>query len=191
MVGEAKMAEFGWSSRCDPNGPGRPGAIRARTRGLRRLLGRRLDTPAERLRASEPASAAQCEAPEYTGAAATQFLRQRGTQIVTASGDLRDTRVLQSFHRRCKQALSPGRQRGAVDLGRATDADSKLIATLVVIHRWTQAQGVCLDLSVPDRLRAWIALCQVDRLLYAGAGGCAPTKRARFRRWTAGSRVCR
>jgi len=123
--------------------------------------------------ASQRSDAAQHEASERTRAAHNWAVRQPDTQVVTASGDLRDTRLLQSFHRRCEEAVSPRRRRVAVDLGRVTDANTKLIATLVLLRRWAQAQGVLLDLNVPDCVHDWMTLCQVEWLLRAGARGSA------------------
>ena len=52
--------------------------------------------------------------------------------MVGAAGDLRETRVLQVFHRRCEGALSPMPQRVVLDLAGVTSADTKLVATLVL-----------------------------------------------------------
>lgn len=87
------------------------------------------------------------------------------TQVVDATGDLCDTRVLRVFHRRCEEALSPGRRCLVVDLADVTSADTKLVATLVTLLQRAQALGVPLELIVSSRVYGWITLCRVERLL--------------------------
>lgn len=87
------------------------------------------------------------------------------TRVVDAAGDLRDTRVLQVFHRRCEGTLNPAPRRVVVDLAGVTSADTKLVATLVLLLRRAHSEGVPLDLATPDRVNGWIMLCQVEHLL--------------------------
>jgi anti-anti-sigma regulatory factor len=88
-----------------------------------------------------------------------------GTQVVGAAGNLCETRVLQVFHRRCEGALSPTPRRVVLDLAGVTSADTKLVAALVLLLRRADSEGVPLELVAPARVRAWIALCQLEHLL--------------------------
>ncbi|MFH0981791.1 MAG: hypothetical protein V2A79_09655 [Planctomycetota bacterium] len=97
------------------------------------------------------------------------------TRVIDATGNLCDTRVLQGFHHRCEQVLNPGRRCVAVDLAKVTSANTKLVATLVILLQHARSMGVPLELTVSDRVYDWITLCRVERLLHAT---CAHRRRA-------------
>ena len=123
------------------------GLLRALAKGLRRSLGR-----AERGRMALENTAAPPG--------------PRETRVIEAGGDLRDTRVLQGFQRRCERALVPGSQRVALDLEKAADANTRTIATLVTIVRRARSAGVPLELTVSGRVRGWITLYRLERMLH-------------------------
>ena len=156
----------------DYGGGGSPGelweAIRtplwALVRNVRRIIPHSKDTLADRRRAATRHGTAD-------------------TRVVDAVGNLRDTRVLQVFHRRCEGALNPAPRRVVVDLAGVTSADTKLVATLVLLRRRAHSEGVPLELTVSSRVYGWIALCQAEHLLRpacaklsAAAGVSAPGK---------------
>jgi len=168
----ATVADFGPGGSAGPNVRMRLGSLQALASGLRRMLERFEDTSAERQQAPEPRYAAD-------------------TRIVNATGDLRDTRVLQAFHRRCEEALNPGRRRVRVDLADVASADTKLVATLLVLWRRAKAVGVPVELTVSSRVYEWISLCQVQGSLQPACVqyGCnAPHTSGGTRRGARGAR---
>ncbi|MFH0982192.1 MAG: hypothetical protein V2A79_11695 [Planctomycetota bacterium] len=124
------------------------GLLRALARGLGRAFRR-----AESRRPERPT-------PQAAGSAVE-------IGLVNATGDLRETRVLQGFQRRCEAALNPGRPRVVVDLGRVVTADTKLVATLIMLLQRARSVGVPLELTVSSRVYDWITLCRVEWLLHA------------------------
>ena len=87
------------------------------------------------------------------------------TRIISPSGSLRDSRRCRDFHHDCEQAVRPGRRRVVLNLTQVADADTKLVATLVAIARRARAAGVSYKILVSSRVRTWIALCRMERLL--------------------------
>lgn len=87
------------------------------------------------------------------------------TRIISLSGSLRDDRIVRDFHHDCEEVVQPGRRRVVLDLTRVADADTKLVATLVAIARHARAAGVYCEIHASARVRAWIALCHMERLL--------------------------
>ena len=87
------------------------------------------------------------------------------TRVLTLSGDLTDGQAVREFHQLCEKLVQPGRRRVVLDLRRVSHADTKLVASLVVVLRRAQAAGVTFELHVSPHVGEWIALCQVGRLL--------------------------
>jgi anti-anti-sigma regulatory factor len=122
MTGTATLANYGRGGGCGENRKALFGLFQALAKGLRRILERSDNGRVER-RATAGAQPA------------------RDTRVVNAMGSLCDTRLLEGFHRRCEQALSPGRRCVVVDLSGVTSVNTKLVATLVTLLRRAQAEG--------------------------------------------------
>ena len=142
----ATVADFGPGGSTRANVRGRLGSLRALANGLRRKLKRREDTSAERQKAPEPRYAAD-------------------TRVINATGDLRDTRVLQAFHRHCEEALNARHRPLRFNLDDVDSADTKLVATLLVLRQRARAVGVPVELTVSGRVYERISLCQVEGAL--------------------------
>jgi ABC-type transporter Mla MlaB component len=146
MAGTEIITNHGLSRSSGGHHRGRLRYLRALAKGLQRILGR----------TTNRGSKLQC---------AAGLESATDTRVVTAAGNLRDTRVLQVLHRRCEEALNPGRRCVAVNLTNVTDADTKLVAALIVLLQRARSMGVPLDVSVSDGVYDWIKLYRVERLL--------------------------
>ena len=146
MGSTATAANHGLGGSCGANRPVRFGLFRAFARGLRGILER-----SKRRQGEERG--------------ATERQGSMDTRVIDATGNLCDTRMLRGFHHRCEQVMNPGRRCVAVDLTNVTSADTKLVATLVILRQRAQSVGAPLELTVSSRVYDWITLCRVERLL--------------------------
>jgi anti-anti-sigma regulatory factor len=92
------------------------------------------------------------------------------TRVISLTGDVRDGGRVHEFHRECQRSIHPGRRRVVLNLAGVADADTKLVASLVAALRRAWSSRVVCDIRVSPRLRDWIALCRVERLLNGGTG---------------------
>ena len=146
MESTATAADHGLGGSCGANRPVQLGLFQSLARGLRRILKR-----------SESRQGEERGAAERQGA--------MHTRVVDATGNLCDTRMLRGFHHRCERVMNPGRRCVAVDLTNVTSADTKLVATLIILRQRAQSVGAPLELTVSSRVYDWITLCRVERLL--------------------------
>ena len=82
-----------------------------------------------------------------------------------ASGDLRDSRAVQEFYRQCHVLIASEPQRAVLNLSNVADADTKLVAVLLLVVRLSRIARVPLRILASENLRAWIAVCGVEPLL--------------------------
>ncbi|MBK9127818.1 MAG: STAS domain-containing protein [Phycisphaerales bacterium] len=82
-------------------------------------------------------------------------------------GDLRNDEAVAGLYRQVVRLVSAGLSRVVVDLQGVVSADSRLVATLVNLHRRARAGRVALELHVSQRLRDWIRVYRADWLLSA------------------------
>ena len=97
------------------------------------------------------------------------------------SGDLRDSRVVQEFYRQCHALITSEPQRVVVNLSNVADADTKLVAVLLLVVRLSRIARVPVRILASENLRAWIAVCGVEQLLqpYLAVQDGGPLLRAR------------
>lgn len=91
-------------------------------------------------------------------------------RVITGLGDLCNGSAIREYYRRCELVIRDGTQRLILDLTRVSKADSKLVACLVLIVRCARASLVPIRIHVSPRLRDWIAICGVERLLLPRVG---------------------
>ena len=99
-------------------------------------------------------------------------------QFVTVSGDLRDSKAVRAFHQRCKALIASGPRQVALNLSGVDQADTKLVAALVLIACLARSADIAVNIQVSSTLREWIAVCRWRRR-------CARAVRAE-RRWRVG-----
>lgn len=87
--------------------------------------------------------------------------------VVRLGGDLRNDEAVAGLYRQVVRLVSAGLSRVVVDLQGVVSADSRLVATLVNLHRRARAGRVALELHVSQRLRDWIRVYRADWLLSA------------------------
>lgn len=86
-------------------------------------------------------------------------------RIVEASGDLCASTAVNRFHRRCEKLITAEPPRAVLDLRNVTQADTKLVAVLVLMLRLARSINVALGIHVSPQIRQWITVCRVDQLL--------------------------
>ena len=91
-------------------------------------------------------------------------------QVITARGDLRNGSAIRDYCQRCELAIRNGARGLILDLTGVSSTDSKLVAGLVLIVRRARAARVPIGIHVSQRLRDWIAICGVERLLLPHVG---------------------
>lgn len=87
------------------------------------------------------------------------------SRVVSAAGNMCDSRLLRVFHRRCHHTLDSGPASVVVDLAGVTQANTRLVATLVAVLRRARAASVSLELIVSGVVHDWITICNVERFL--------------------------
>jgi ABC-type transporter Mla MlaB component len=84
-------------------------------------------------------------------------------EVLRASGDLSDWRAVRELNRRCEAHLRVGRGRVVIDLSGVERADSKLVASLVLLARRARSVRVAFEIRPSSQVSNWIALCRVDQ----------------------------
>lgn len=87
------------------------------------------------------------------------------TQVLRFVGSARNDKTVRALHSKALELLRPGRRRVVLDLTGVTDADTKVVASLVDAIRHARATCVALDILVSTAVYAWISLCKVEQML--------------------------
>ena len=80
-------------------------------------------------------------------------------------GDLRDSRAVHEFYRRCHMLIASEPQQAVLNLSMVTDSDTKLVAVLLLVARLSRTARVPLRILASANLRQWITVCGVEQLL--------------------------
>lgn len=89
----------------------------------------------------------------------------RRVSRLSAAGDLRDPEALQRLYWRGSTLIASQPGRAILHLSEVVEADTKLVAILLVLVRLARAARVPLSVSASTKLRAWIEVCRVGHLL--------------------------
>lgn len=90
--------------------------------------------------------------------------------LVRASGDLTDCRVLRRFQARCEALLHARIDHVVLDLSEVEQADTKLVACLLVVLRRARSVGVRLEVCCSHTVNEWLAFCRLTQLLQPSSG---------------------
>jgi ABC-type transporter Mla MlaB component len=96
------------------------------------------------------------------------------TQVIRVAGDLRDTVFLKRLNDAATRCVRPGRGRLVLDLEAVEEADTRLVAELVTIAQRAVKAGVAWQVRASEKLRRWITLYKLDRVLMSGGTMVSP-----------------
>lgn len=100
-----------------------------------------------------------------TQPSATPRLPQEArTRIVEVTLNVRDPAGLADLARRCASALDLPCRRLVIDLTAVRHADTRLLASLVLIRRAARQAGVPIELRVSPHVREWLAVYGLTRI---------------------------
>lgn len=85
--------------------------------------------------------------------------------LVRPTGDLTESRAIDAFLERCRRVLVESPHTPILlDLREVTDADTKIIAALVLLYRSTAEEARELYVLPSQTLQDWFHLCRVGHL---------------------------
>lgn len=93
---------------------------------------------------------------------------RQGTRVPGVSrapaADLTKAAPVQSLYESCLTRLDAGAPVITLDLRGVTQADTKLVAVLVALHRYARASGQQVRVLCSDPVRAWLRVYRLDAL---------------------------
>ncbi|MCK6484190.1 MAG: STAS domain-containing protein [Phycisphaerae bacterium] len=92
------------------------------------------------------------------------------TCVIRLAGNLREPAAIQNLCDETDRAIRAGRPRVVVDAAEVKEADTKLVAALVIAVRRARLARVALELLLSPHLQQWVSLCGLDWVLRKWSG---------------------
>lgn len=92
----------------------------------------------------------------------------------TLADDRAKTKELLKLTGQCRQALEQGVRSVVIDLTRVRIADTKLVATILLLRRLAVSRGVNLRVRTSESVRQWMEVCGVERWVALCDGATRP-----------------
>jgi ABC-type transporter Mla MlaB component len=99
---------------------------------------------------------------DLAGSVGSSFAKWNAPDVLIVRGDVRDERIVQDLHERCRCGLVSGAKLILLDLSDVRVADTKLVACLLACLRMAHREGAQLRIRPSAAVQTWCNLCRIN-----------------------------